>query len=60
MLGIIALQTVKGRPEQAWMLRTGGFSNAEIAEMLDTSDNGVSVLLYKAKQKRASKLNGAD
>lgn len=60
MLGILALQNLKGRPEQASMLRSGGFTHKEIAEMLDTSENGVSVLLYTAKQKKEKKANASD
>lgn len=60
MLAIIALQTVKGRQEQAAMLRMGGFSHREMAEMLETSENGISVLLYQAKQKKAKRMDGSD
>jgi DNA-directed RNA polymerase specialized sigma24 family protein len=59
MLAILALQSFKGRPEQAAMLRTGGFTHTEIAEMLDTNEQGVSSLLYQAKQKKG-KMNGTD
>lgn len=52
MLAILALQHIKGRSEQATMLRIGGFSHNEIAQMLDTSEQAVSSLLYQAKQKR--------
>jgi DNA-directed RNA polymerase specialized sigma24 family protein len=60
MLGILAIQSVKGRPQQASMLRSGGFTLKEIADLLDTSDNGVSALLYQARQKKGQRLNGSD
>jgi DNA-directed RNA polymerase specialized sigma24 family protein len=59
LLAILALQNFKGRPEQAAMLRTAGFTHTEIGEMLDTNEQGVSSLLYQAKQKRG-KMNAAD
>ena len=60
MLGILALQSVKGKMDQVVLLRAGGFSNAEIGEMLDISENSVSVFIYEAKQKKGKKINGAN
>jgi DNA-directed RNA polymerase specialized sigma24 family protein len=51
MLGILAVQNVRGKVEQVVLLRSGGFSIPEIAEMLDLPQNTVSVRLYTAKQK---------
>ena len=60
ILGILAIQNLKSRTEQATLLRAGGFSRAEIADILDTSENGVSVLLYQAKQKKEKLQSGSD
>jgi DNA-directed RNA polymerase specialized sigma24 family protein len=60
MLGIIAIQSVKGKVDQAALLRSGGFSHGEIADILGVSENSVSVFLYQAKQKKGKKLNGSD
>ena len=50
LLGLLATQNIKWKPAQATMLRGAGFTNAEMAEMFDISDNAVSVLLYTAKK----------
>jgi hypothetical protein len=50
LLGLIAIQGIKWKPAQTMMLRGAGFTNAEMAEMLDITDNAVSVLIYTAKK----------
>jgi hypothetical protein len=47
LLGILAIQNVKWKPGQAYLLRSAGFGNSEIAEMLDVSSSGASDLIYK-------------
>jgi DNA-binding CsgD family transcriptional regulator len=46
--------------DQVVLLRAGGFTNVEISEMLDISENSVSVFNYQAKQKKGRKINGTD
>jgi len=60
MLGILATQNVKAKMDQVVLLRAGGFTNAEIGEMLDISENSVSVFIYDAKQKKGKKANATN
>ena len=49
MLGILATQNVKAKMDQVVLLRAGGFTNAEIGEMLDIPENSVSVFICETK-----------
>lgn len=61
LLGLIAIQNIRSKPEQASLLRGAGFTIPEMAEMMDLQDNNaVSVLLYQAKLKKAKKTDATD
>jgi hypothetical protein len=61
LLGLIAIQNIRTKPEQAALLRGAGFTIPEMVEILDLPDNNAaSVLLYQAKQKKAKKTDATD
>lgn len=60
MLGMLAVQSVKNHSERVLLLKAGGFTHKEIADMLGITENGVSVFLYQAKQKRGKKTDVPD
>jgi hypothetical protein len=56
LLGLIAIQSIRSKPEQVTLLRGAGFTIPEMMEMLDLPDsNSVSVLLYQAKIRKAKR-----
>lgn len=54
LLAIMLLQTMKGasQKEKAIQLSLAGFSNVEIADLLQTSSQVIAQQLYKSQRKR--------
>ncbi len=54
LLAIMLLQTMKGasQKEKAVQLSLAGFSNVEIADLLQTSSQVIAQQLYKSQRKR--------
>lgn len=57
ILTLMLLQSMKGQTqrEKAVQLSLAGFSNIEIANLLDTTPQVVSSLLYEARKSKSSK-----
>lgn len=57
LLALLLLQSMKDNSpkEKAIRLNIAGFSNIEIAELLDTSPNNVALLIHRAKKSSKSK-----
>lgn len=57
LLAIMLLQTMKGasQKEKAIQLNLAGFSNVEIADLLQTSSQVVAQLLYESRKKKSRK-----
>lgn len=51
LLGLLVVQKMEQKTDQALLLKSAGFQNSEIGELLDMSDNHVSVTLYQARKK---------
>lgn len=55
LLALQLLQQMKGssQRDKALQLNLAGFSNAEIAELLQTGANVVATMLYQARRRRS-------
>jgi orotate phosphoribosyltransferase-like protein len=52
LLALLLVQNIKGKKEQAVHLSLAGFSNVEIADILQTSNATISQLLYESRKSR--------
>jgi len=57
LLALLLLETMKtaSQKDKAWKLNQAGFSNIEIAELLDTSPAVIATHIYSSKNKRRKK-----
>jgi DNA-directed RNA polymerase specialized sigma24 family protein len=58
LLALILLHNMKGanQRDKALQLNLAGFSNLEIADLLQTNSAGVATLLYQARKGKKKKL----
>lgn len=52
LLALMLVQNMKGKREKAVHLSLAGFSNVEIADILQTSNATISQLLYEARKSK--------
>lgn len=54
ILAVLLLQSMKGAPmrEKTVQLSIAGFSNVEIADLLQTSAQSIAQVLYEARRKK--------
>ena len=57
LLALILVETMRDstQKQRAVRLRSAGFSNKEIAELLQTSPQGINQLLYEARKSKAQR-----
>ncbi|HXF49066.1 MAG TPA: hypothetical protein VNL73_06540 [Verrucomicrobiae bacterium] len=57
LLALLLLHQMKGSPnrDKALQLNLAGFTNTEIADLLQIKATGVAVALYEARQKKSKK-----
>ena len=55
LLALLLIQNLKGQQEKATRLSIAGFSNVEIADILETSNATVATLLYQSKKVKGKK-----
>ena len=52
LLALMLVQNMKGQKEKAIQLSLAGFSNVEIADILQTSSAAISQMLYEARKSK--------
>jgi len=55
LLALLLIQDMNGQQEKAIQLSVAGFSNLEIADILQTSSATIAQLLYMSKKEKAKK-----
>jgi hypothetical protein len=55
LLALLLIQDMKGQQEKATQLSIAGFSNLEIADVLQTSSGVIAQLLYMSKKAKRKK-----
>lgn len=52
LVGLIAIKGLENQDAQVALLRTAGFQNPVVAEMLGISENHVAVAWYKSRRRK--------
>jgi DNA-directed RNA polymerase specialized sigma24 family protein len=55
LLALLLIQDMKGQQEKATQLSIAGFSNLEIADILQTSSGVIAQLLYTSRKAKGKK-----
>lgn len=55
LMGLLLIKDVENKIDQVTLLKTAGFQNAEVASMLNMTENHVKVATFAGKKKQSKK-----